>query len=131
MTILSKLKSLLGSGTATAVVAAATPIATNALDQAVIVAKSTEIGAAAIAAVKAAEVPGETGAAKKATAIAAVVPVVVLHVSKVGLAATMADLETFAGLVIESVLADLKATGPMAIAEAALKIAASAATAAA
>ncbi len=127
MNILSKIKSVLGSSAAKPVVAAVTTVATNALDQAVIAAKATEIGTAAIASVKAAEVPGMTSAAKKTTAVAAVVPVVALYVAKKGLAATMADLETFAGLVIESVLADLKSTGPMAIAEAVLELATKAA----
>ena len=126
MNLFSRIKSLLGTSVAKPVVAVATTIATNALDQEVVAAKATEIGTAAIAAIKAAEVPGETGAAKKASAIAAVAPVVVLHIAKVGLAATLADVETFAGLVIESVLAELKSTGPMAIAEAVLKIAAAA-----
>ncbi|WP_174298798.1 hypothetical protein [Sphingomonas bacterium] len=114
---------LVAAASAVAASPAAASLAGNSLDKAVIAAKASEVGKAAIDAVHAAEVPGATGAAKKKQAIAAVIPALVLHVAKVGLAATMADLETFAGALIESVLADVKRTGPLAIAEAILQLA--------
>ncbi len=117
---------LVAAASAAAASPAAAPLAAlagNELDKAVIAAKASEVGKAAIDAIHAAEVPGATGAAKKKQAIAAVIPALVLHIAKVGLAATMADLETFAGALIESVLADVKRTGPLAIAKAVLQLA--------
>lgn len=122
MNIFSRIKTALGMSAAKPIVAAGDAV----LAAGVKAAMSTEIGAAAATAIQAAEVPGATGAAKKAQAVEAAAPAVVLYVAQRGLTATLEDAKTFVGHVIEAMLAELRLTGPSAIAEAVLALAAGA-----
>ena len=114
MSIFSKIRSVLGSSAARPVVAAGDQV----LAAGVKAAMATEIGTAAATAIKAAEAAGGTSAAKKAQAVKAAAPAVVR------LAPTLEAAETFVGHVIEAMLAELRLTGPTAIAEAVLALAA-------
>ena len=78
------------------------------------------IGAATLAAVTVAESTTLTGAEKKAQVVAAVAPVVIAEAGKGSLAVIAKDAETFAGLVVEEVVAMLKRTPLVAIGEALL-----------
>lgn len=78
------------------------------------------IGTAALAAVTAAESTTLTGAEKKAQVIAAIAPVIVAEASKGSLTAIVADVEAFAGLVVEEIVATLKRTPLVRLGEALL-----------
>ncbi len=120
MNIISKIKSVLGSSAAKPIVAAGDQV----LAAGVKAAMGTEIGTAATTAIKAAEASGGTSTAKKAQAVEAAAPAVVLYVAQRGLAPTLEAAKTFVGHVIEAMLAELRLTGPTAIAEAVLALAA-------
>ncbi|WP_174290992.1 hypothetical protein [Sphingomonas bacterium] len=76
------------------------------------------IGAAALAAVDAAEASGKSGPEKRADAIAAVAPIVVAEAAKGSFSAVAKDAETFAGLIVEEVVASMKRTPAVLIGEA-------------
>lgn len=73
------------------------------------------IGSATIAAIDAAEQTGKIGAEKKADVVAAVAPIVITEAAKGGAAVAQRDAETFAGIVVEQVLASVKQTPAVAI----------------
>jgi hypothetical protein len=108
MNIITRIKGILGSSAAHATIA----VATSGLSVAVAEAATAgnPIGDAAIAAAKAVEVPGKTGAEKKAAVIEAIKPVIVEAATKAGRTALAAEVEAFAGLVVEEVVAGMKAT---------------------
>ncbi|WP_267396719.1 MULTISPECIES: hypothetical protein [unclassified Sphingomonas] len=99
-------------------------VAATALTRAVaaVAEAGNPIGDAAIAAVNAIESTTLTGAEKKAQVIATLVPVIKDEVAKGGLAAVVADVEQFAGMVVEEVVAQVKQTSLLTIATALLKL---------
>ena len=96
--------------------------ASNELDKAVAAAKTTEIGKAAIDAIRAAEDTTLTGPEKREQAVKAVAPVVLDYTAKGGFKGVVADAEAFARQVIESTLADLTATKAVQIGRAILAL---------
>jgi len=96
--------------------------ATNEFDHAVAAAKQTIIGKTALSAIQVAEQPGLSGAQKMVEAIGVVAPVVLEYVAKGGFSGVITDVEEFARSVIESTLADVKATKAASIASIILKL---------
>ncbi|WP_267396197.1 MULTISPECIES: hypothetical protein [unclassified Sphingomonas] len=99
-------------------------VAATALTRAVaaVAQKGNPIGDAALAAVNAAESTALTGAEKKDQVIAAIKPVIIAEAAKGGLKAIVDDVEHFAGMVVEEVVAQVKQTSLLTIATALLKI---------
>ena len=97
-------------------------VALNTLDHAVAAAKATPLGATVLSAVKEAESTTDSGPVKLAKVLGIVTPEVVSYAAKGGVTALIADAETFGKQLIESTLADLKQTGPVAIAEGLRKV---------
>lgn len=118
MSIGSFFKKLVGTSAAKSV----ETFALNELDKAVVAAKQTEIGAAAVKAIKTVEAPGKPGPQKLGEAIMIVAPVVVDYIAKGGFSAVISDAEAFARSVIESTLADTKQTKALSIGQAILKL---------
>jgi hypothetical protein len=104
--------------------AAVVSVAASALTQAVaaVARAGNPIGDAALAAVKAAESTTLNGAEKKAKVVAALKPIIVAEVAKGGLTAIVADVEQFAGMVVEEVVAEVKQTSLLTIASVILKL---------
>lgn len=96
--------------------------AANEFDHAVAAAKQTIIGKTAVSAIQIAEQPGLSGAQKMVEAIGVVAPVVLEYVAKGGFSGVITDAEEFARSVIESTLADVKATKAASIAATILKL---------
>lgn len=118
MSLKSVLKSIFSSSAAKSIEA----FAFNELDKAIVAAKQTEIGAAALKAIAIVETPGATALQKIEGAIAIVAPVVVDYIGRGGFPAVIADAEAFARAVIESTLADTKQTKAVSIGKAILKL---------
>ena len=93
-------------------------VAGSALSHAVVAVaqKGNPIGDATIKAVAAAEATNVDGPTKKATVLAAVLPVFTAELAKSDLNVIVTDVEQFAGMVIEEVVAQTKTTGLLAIA---------------
>ena len=119
MSLKSILRSIVGSAPAAAIVVTAS----TALTQAVATAAQAgnPIGAMAIKTATALESTSMTGAEKKKVVVAAIVPLVMESAGKGGMAAIAADAEAFAGLVVEEVVAAIKATPLAQLAMALLK----------
>lgn len=116
-------KKLLGSIFSSSHVHAALGIAATTLTQAVATAAQTDnpIGKAALAAAQAVESTTSTSAEKKSTVVAAILPLVAEVATKGGLTVLAADAETFAGMVVEAVVAQLKPTSVLSLAAVLLK----------
>lgn len=119
MSIKSFFSGIFGGST----VAAAVTIAGTALTTAAAAAAKAgnPIGDAAIRAATLADTTALSGADKKAQVIAVITPVIVAEAAKGGLAALVADVEQFAGMVVEEVVAEMKATPLAQLAAALLK----------
>jgi len=98
--------------------------AATALTQAVaaVAQAGNPIGDAALAAVQAAENTSLSGPDKKAKVVAAIKPVIVAEAAKGGLTAIVADVEQFAGMIVEEVVAKAKQTSLLAIASTILNL---------
>ena len=117
--LLQKAEHLFGINTVEAV----EHFAESEFDKGIAAAKTTEIGAAAIAAVKTVEDPALSGAEKMAKAVAIVAPVVLSYAAKGGFGGVLADAESFARSLLESTLADVRQTKALGIAQAVLAVA--------
>lgn len=97
-------------------------LASTVLMQAVAAAaqRGNPIGDAAFKAITAIETSGLSGSEKKAQVIAAIVPVIEAEAKKGG-TAVVNDIEQFAGMVVEEVVASLKPTSLASIARSILK----------
>lgn len=112
MSIINTIKSIFSKAAATPAGTTTTAAVTTGVSTAVKAAAQAgnPIGAATLAAAKAAEQTGKSGAEKRADVIAAVVPVIATEAAKGGFTALEQDAETFASMVLEEVLAQLKTT---------------------
>jgi hypothetical protein len=120
MSIKSFFKGIFGSAAGQSVVAAAG----TALTQAVAAAAQAgnPIGDAAKAGVAAVESSTMTGAEKKAQVVQSLVPVITALASKNGLNTIVTDVEQFAGMVVEEVVAQMKQTPIVSLAMSLLKL---------
>lgn len=104
-------------------VAAVRAFAGNELDNAVVAAKKTDLGQAAVSVVGDLENSTLSGGERMVKAVADLAPVVISYAARGGFAAVAADVETFARQLLESTLADLRKTRTGAVAAAVLQVA--------